>query len=170
MKNLSTDKIILGLVILFTITALVLIFTISAKEQKGSFKVASYQSSDAQKPKIKLDNYFSDLGKIKVADEKKAVFTLSNIGDKPLQLFKISSSCDCTVGLLEINGNMSPEFGMHSNSSWSTSLDPGKEAKIHVIYRPYIMPVSGEVTRDVYIQTNDPENPKLTFTVKAFVE
>lgn len=170
MKNLSTDKIILGLVVLFTVAALVLIFAFSAKEQKNSSAITSYKATDSQRPKVKSESYFQDLGKIKVSQEKSAVFYLTNTGSKPLQLFNISSSCGCTVGQIEIETQKSPEFGMHSNSNWSALLEPGKEAKIHVIYRPYVMPVSGEVTRDVYLQTNDPENPKLTFTVKANVE
>lgn len=59
---------------------------------------------------------------------------------------------------------------MHASGSWTGNIEPGKKAKLSVIYRPSIMPVSGIVTRDVYIQTNDPEKPKLTFTVKADVE
>jgi hypothetical protein len=59
---------------------------------------------------------------------------------------------------------------MHSSISWVGTLNPGKKATVKVIYRPYIMPVSGEITRDVYVQTNDPDNERITFTVKAFVE
>ena len=39
-----------------------------------------------------------------------------------------------------------------------------------ITYKPNIMPVKGEVTRAVYVSTNDPDNKELTFSVKAYVE
>ncbi|MBI4066762.1 DUF1573 domain-containing protein [Candidatus Gottesmanbacteria bacterium] len=173
MKNFSTEKIILGLVGGLTLLAVIFIVIFSANEQKSiknQTLIASYQTSDKAKPKIEVSSTFNDLGKMKVKDEKSAEFTIKNTGSKPLILFKVSSSCDCTFGVVTIDGIKSQEFGMHSKSDWTTSLDPGKTATLSVIYRPFIMPVSGTITRDVFVQTNDPEKPKLTFTVKAFVE
>ncbi|OGG14815.1 hypothetical protein A2963_04420 [Candidatus Roizmanbacteria bacterium RIFCSPLOWO2_01_FULL_40_13] len=174
MKNfMSGEKIILALIGGFTLLAIAVIVVFSASEQKttnSSTLVASYSAKDTDKPKAKASSLFSDLGKMKVSGEKAGKFTIENTGNKPLQLFGVSSSCGCTVGIITIDGQKSPEFGMHSKGTWTGTVDPGKKADLSVIYRPYIMPVSGTVTRDVFIQTNDPENAKLTFTVKAFVE
>ncbi|MBI2611120.1 DUF1573 domain-containing protein [Candidatus Gottesmanbacteria bacterium] len=173
MKNISTDKIILGLVGTITLAAVILIILFSANEQKnlqGKTLIASYKVEDTDKPKVEVDKTYQDIGKMKVKDEKTASFTIKNIGNKPLSLSKVSSSCDCTFGQITINTEKSPEFGMHSKSTWSGNIEPGKTAVVDVIYKPYIMPVSGSITRDVYVQTNDPANPNLTFTVKAFVE
>ena len=175
MKNFwSSEKIIFALIGGFTLIAVAIIVVFSINDQKttnSSTLVASYSAKDTNRPKAKASSLFSDLGKMKVNDEKAGKFTIENSGNKPLQLFGVSSSCGCTVGVITIDGQKSPEFGMHSTgSNWAGNIDPGKKADLSVIYRPYIMPVSGTITRDVYVQTNDPENAKLAFTVKAFVE
>lgn len=173
MKNLGTEKIVFMIVGGLTLFFLILIAIFSVNEQKqaqGSTVVASYTASDKDRPKASMSSTFSDLGKMKVKDEKAAEFIIENTGNKPLQLFKISSSCDCTFGQLTIDDKKSPELGMHSATPWVGSIEPGKKATLSVIYRPYIMPVSGVITRDVYVQTNDPEKSNLIFTVKAFVE
>lgn len=173
MKSLSTEKIIFLIIGGLTVIMLVFIVFFSmneSKQTKTQASIVSYAKDDKDRPKLNFSSTTSDLGKMKVKDEKTAEFILDNTGNKPLQLFKISSSCDCTVGVVEIDGKISPEFGMHANNIWVGQIDPGKKAVLKVIYRPYIMPISGVVTRDVYVQTNDPDNPKLTFTVKAYVE
>src|SRR3989344_2564719 len=107
---------------------------------------------------------------MKETDEKTAEFAIENYGDKPLQLFKVTSSCGCTFGTITINGQKSPEFSMHSKSNWTGSLAPGEKALIAVTYKPSIMPVKGEVSRAVYVSTNDPDNKEVAFSIKAFVE
>lgn len=173
MKNLGTDKIVLLIIGGLTVFILILIAIFSVNEQKqaqGSTTILSYSTNDQDKPKVNISGTFFDLGNMKVKDEKAAEFTIENTGSKPLQLFKISSSCNCTFGQVTIDGKKSPELGMHTTTPWVGTVEPGKKAALSVIYRPYIMPVSGVITRDVYVQTNDPEKSNLTFTVKAFVE
>lgn len=169
---LPTDKIIFSIIGILTVIALILIviFTVRDQKQAKGTNLATYSSADQQKPTAKTSSLFSDLGVMKVSQEKGASFNIENSGSKPLQLFKITSSCGCTVGKITIGGKTSPEFGMHSKSNWTAELAPGQNAKVDVIYRPYIMPVKGDVTRDVYISTNDPDNQLLTFTVKANVQ
>lgn len=172
MKNLGTEKIIFLIIGGLTVFALILIAIFSVNEQKqaqGSTAIFSYSTSDKDKPKVTLASTFSDLGNMKVKDEKAAQFIIENTGNKPLQLYKISTSCDCTFGQVTIDDTKSPEFSMHA-SPWVGTVEAGKKATLSVIYRPSIMPVSGVVTREVYVQTNDPENQQLTFTIKAFVE
>lgn len=111
----------------------------------------------------------TDLGTIKVADQKETEFTIKNIGTKPLQLSNMSSSCHCTFGQFIYQGKTSDEYGMSTVSDVLTPIAPNTEAMVKVIYRPYIMPVYGLVEREVYLSTNDPNNPKLVFQVKAVV-
>lgn len=173
MKSLSTEKIIfliIGGLTLFVIVLIVIFSVNEQKQAKNSANILSYSSTDSEKPKAAVSSTLSDLGKMKVQDEKTAQFEIENKGEKPLQLFKIRSSCDCTFGQVSIDEVKSPEFAMHASSPWVGEVAPGKKAVLSVTYRPYIMPVSGVVTRDVYLQTNDPEKSNLTFTVKAFVE
>lgn len=173
MKNISTEKIIFLIIGGITVFVLVLIVIFSVNEQKqaqGNTPAVSYSTNDRDRPKATVSSAFSDLGKMKVKDEKSAEFTIENTGTKPLQLLKISSSCNCTFGQVTIDDKKSPELGMHTTTPWVGTVESGKKATLSVIYRPFIMPVSGVITRDVYVQTNDPEKSNLTFTVKAFVE
>jgi len=141
-----------------------------SSNQNQKVNIVYYKQSDLAKPKVKVKQFEKDIGTIKVSDEKSADFLIKNTGQKPLQLFNISSSCGCTVGKVIIDGKESEEFGMHSRSSYVGEVLPGKEAVVRVIYRPYVMPVYGAVIREVYVSTNDPENEKLVFKIKTFVK
>lgn len=112
----------------------------------------------------------SDIGEMKVADVKAKDFIIKNIGDNPLQITSLSSSCNCTVGQIVYKGQTSKEYGMHAPGGFVNQIAVGDTAVVRVIYKPYIMPVYGPVTRDVYVGTNDPDNPRLTFTVKTVVK
>ncbi len=136
----------------------------------GGKVIAQYQADDADKPIAQTTETSKDIGPMGVNDEKTTDFTITNTGTKPLQLFNITSSCDCTFGQLTINGTKSPEFSMHDKKQWTGTVNPGQSATISVIYRPAIMPVQGNISRSVYIQTNDPDNKQLTFTIKTFVQ
>ena len=169
----DTNKIMFYIIGGFTvlIVGVIIVFSIfQGKQASAGSNTVSYSTSDSERPKVSTPSKFSDLGNMKVEDEKQAEFSIENTGNKPLILSNISSSCGCTVGKITIDGTASPEFGMHSEGTWQGIVEPGKLATLTVIYRPYIMPVSGVLTRDVYMSTNDPENEKLTFTVKANVE
>ena len=44
------------------------------------------------------------------------------------------------------------------------SRSKGNKALVRVTYKPSIMPVKGEVTRMVYVKTNDPNNRTHVFS------
>ncbi len=161
------------IIVLVVISAFILggsYFFLSPANQSTPVKIASYSQSDSQKPRVELKTASADIGQMKVADQKSQDFTLKNIGTKPLQLSDISSSCMCTAGQIIIDGKESEEFGMHSKADYIAQVDPGKTATVRVTYRPFQMPVYGAVEREVYVTTNDPQNPKLVFKVQAFVK
>lgn len=145
------------------------VYYLTNPQSQPEKKIVFYKQEDKEKPKIEIKNSFIDLGKMKVSEEKKGEFIIKNIGQKPLQLFNITSSCGCTLGQIEIEGKFSDVFGMHSRSDWIGEVKPEKTARVWVIYRPFVMPVYGKVEREVYVSTNDPENPKLVFRVEAIV-
>lgn len=132
-------------------------------------KVLSYAQQDKEKPTVEAKVTFKDLGKIKVSDTQIATFTIANRGAKPLQLSKINSSCGCTAGQIIYKGVESKEYSMHSQSDDVFEIAPQTQAQVRVTYRPFTMPVYGLVEREVYITTNDPNNSKLVFKVKAVV-
>ncbi len=170
---LSTDKLVMVLIGGFTILVIILIAFVFSGEKKAAEKldqVTQYQSADAEKPIAAFSTETKDLGKMKVSDEKSADFSVKNIGTKSLSFFNISSSCGCTAGVVTIKNDKSPEGSMHAKGSWVGSLNSGDTATVTVIYRPSIMPVKGDISRSVYVETNDPTNKQLTFTIKTFVE
>lgn len=132
-------------------------------------RVLSYAAEDKEKPIAEVKNTFKDLGKIKVSDTQEVIFTLKNIGTKSLQLSDIKSSCGCTAGQIIYQGKTSKEYSMHTKSADIFEIAPQTEAQVKMIYRPFTMPVYGLVEREVYMTTNDPGQPKISFRVKAIV-
>ena len=111
-----------------------------------------------------------DLGEMKVADVKYKDFTIKNSGINPLQITSLSSSCNCTFGQIIYKGQTSREYGMHAPGKFVSEIAVGDSAVIRVTYKPYIMPVYGLVDREVYVETNDPQNSKLIFRVTANIK
>ncbi len=165
---MSTKTIIIG-VVLFSLVFIGGAYVLLAGSNKPSASLASYTSQDKNKPIVEVKRTSADLGKIKVSEEKSADFTIKNIGTKPLQLYNMSSSCNCTTGELIYEGKTSMEYGMHNVSDTLPEIAPNTEAKIRVIYRPFVMPVYGPIEREVFMSTNDPQNPKLLFQIKTIV-
>lgn len=157
-------------VAIFSVVVVVGSYFLVAGGGTSAAKIVSYSTTDKEKPKVEVKTMFSDMGNIKVSEQKETVFIIKNIGQKPLQLSNISSSCNCTTGQVVIDGKASLEFGMHAQGDLAGEISPGKEGAVKVIYRPFVMPVYGMVEREVYVTTNDPENPKLVFKVKAYVK
>lgn len=166
---MNSRILIIGLA-LFSLVAIGGSYFFLVNGQKSQISVISYSLSDKERPKIEAKTTYFDLGPMKVSDDRSASFKIKNIGQKPLQLTNISSSCNCTFGQVVIDGRESELFGMHNISDFAGEILPDKEAAIKVTYRPSIMPVYGVIEREVYVSTNDPENPKLTFKVKTNVK
>ncbi len=169
-KKYSSDRGIFWIIGIISAVALVLIIIVAVNESKAQVQVASFSTNDASRPKAYIANNFKDVGNMETLDEKTVEFTIENKGGQPLMLYNISSSCGCTVGTVTINGQKSPEFSMHAKSDWIGTLPPTEKAIVALNYKPSSMPVKGEVTRTVYVSTNDPDNKELTFSIKAFVE
>ncbi len=130
----------------------------------------SYSSSDRQKPVAATEKLFYNVGKMKVSETAVRDFRIANKGDKPLQLSDISTSCGCTTAQLILKDFKSKPFSMHTKSGYVTQIGPGESATVRISYMPFTMPVYGAVEREAYVKTNDPLNPRLVFTIKAFVE
>ncbi len=132
-------------------------------------QAANYSSQNSDRPRVETSDNFSDAGEIKVSDVIIRDFPIKNTGNKPVQLLNINSSCGCTSGKIIYKDFQSKEFGMHVQSGFVTEIAPGDIATMRLTYRPATMPVYGLVERSVYLSTNDPDNPKLTFSLKAIV-
>ena len=145
-----------------------LAFLLSSRQQPPPLAV-SLTAQDVDRPKAETSQTFYDLGEIKVLDVKQQDYTLKNSGTQPLQILNVNSSCGCTAGQIIYQGETSKEYSMHAQSGYVTEIAPGDTATVRLTYRPATMPVYGVVSREVYVTTNDPENQKLVFSIKAKV-
>ncbi|KKR71776.1 MAG: hypothetical protein UU81_C0025G0011 [Microgenomates group bacterium GW2011_GWC1_41_8] len=98
-------------------------------------------------------------------------FPIKNNGSSSLTLQNIATSCMCTTAKLTYNGQTSPDFGMHEKSNYSLSVLPGESADLTVTFDPAFHGPSGvgPITRQVIVETNDPDNQQLEFSLTAQV-
>lgn len=99
------------------------------------------------------------------------IFSIKNIGAGPLEIANVKTSCMCTEAQVAIDGQKSPFFGMHSNSSWLGTVEPGELAELLVIFDPAFHGPSGvgQITRIVSLETNDSNQQQLEFNLAANV-
>lgn len=121
---------------------------------------------------LSLDKTFVDLGNMQTEEEKTASFEIVNTSDNILRIWKVKTSCDCTFAKVKIGDQESGEFSMHAKgplANWIGEIPVGEKAELKVIYRPFIMPVSGVITRQVSFYSNDPKNESVEITIQANV-
>ncbi|MBR9699343.1 DUF1573 domain-containing protein [Candidatus Woesearchaeota archaeon] len=92
-------------------------------------------------PKIELSATSFDLGDINPDEGSRIeIFSVKNVGNAPLLITSVSTSCGCT------------EAEVHPDT-----VQPGEEATLTVTYDPSVHPgLVGEMERVVYIKSNDP--------------
>lgn len=101
-------------------------------------------------PKIKFYEKVYDFGKVYSGEVVKNVFRFKNVGSEPLKILDVSTSCGCT-GVLKS----------------SKKVPPGEEGEIQVVFntRGY----SGNVTKLVYVRSNDPKNPTAKLRIQGYI-
>lgn len=116
----------------------------------GFFIFSAYLKA-LNEPKIIFDNEKIDFGRAKQGAELTHKFSFENAGGSLLAIEKIRTSCGCTAALAS-----------------KESLKPGEKGNIEVTFntRGY----SGEVSKYVYVYTNDPGNPRVMLSVSAHIE
>ena len=77
-------------------------------------------------------------------------FTLKNIGKSPLVIHKVKTSCGCTTSKLE-----------------KDTIAPGESTKIKARFSTYGK--RGGQSKEIYIITNDPDQPKVTLRIMGKV-
>jgi len=144
---------------------------------------ANNQSSTEGSPAFQVNTEEIELGEIDVQGDYPADFIVTNVGDAPLKISQVRTSCMCTDAVVIINGEESPEINMdmympsmHTRAqymeykNWTGSIAPGESATVRVIYKPHRMPVQGSVARNVKFNTNDPNNSLVELGVHAIVK
>lgn len=103
-------------------------------------------------PRAVTDETTLDFGAMQVDEERTHEFTIRNDGEAPLELKNAGSSCSaCT-----------------RNDFEDVTIEPGEEAKVLVVWFPEEN--SEEFRKRFFVGTNDPERPKVEFTVEGRVD
>ena len=111
----------------------------------------------AKQPKIVFKDEAKDFGKIKQGDEPKFEFVFKNDGDAVLTIKNVETSCGCTAALVS-----------DKDDNKTVKFEPGKSGKIKVVFnsRGY----QGEVTKYIYVDSDDPLAPRLQLKITAAVD
>lgn len=100
-----------------------------------------------------------------------ASFFIENTSAETLKLYNVLTSCMCTSAQLKTANKLSPRFGMHEKGGSVFTVDPGETAELVVEFDPAFHGPSGlgAISRTVTMQTNDANQPELSFHVTATV-
>lgn len=108
-------------------------------------------------PSIKVTPSSYDLGRVKYGDVAQKTFTIENSGKEPLEILRVSTSCGCTkASVAEEDKIIAPGKSV----SMSVTFDPAVHQDDHDL---------GNVTRIVYLKSNDTTNPELEVELQANV-
>lgn len=116
----------------------------------SAFLLGAFIFSNAQE--IKITNYENntvDYGNVNKGSNGKRIIKIQNVGDKPLIISNINTSCGCTV------------------PQWTTEpIAPGKKGEITVTYNTSNV---GRFSRTITISSNDEKKPKLPVRIEGVV-
>lgn len=98
-------------------------------------------------------------------------FSIENTGSSPLKLYDVVTSCMCTTAQLKTPSQTSKQFGMHEKSTSVFEVQPGETAELVVEFDPLFHGPSGvgPISRTVTVNTNDANQPALSFHLSANV-
>lgn len=102
-------------------------------------------------PKAVIDETKYEFGSMGVGKKRSHTFVVKNEGDGPLVLKKGSSTCKCTVALLE-----------------DSELQPGDSVEIELEWEPTV--ADKEFVQSATIHTNDPAMKEISLTIAGAVE
>lgn len=161
-------------VLLSILLGVVLVITIAVTSQTPA-PAAPIAVTPGAEPQLFVSEQSVDLGTMKVSEERSKDITISNTGKGPLTISRIRTSCGCTVADITLHGTTTSGFNMETHNSfalkrWIGTLAPGESATLKATYRPFVMPVQGSVERIVSFDTNDPQNPTVEISLRAFVQ
>lgn len=104
----------------------------------------------AQGPKIEFAKSVHDFGEIEKGQKVNTVFKFENVGEGPLEIINVGTSCGCTTAKPEKSVYQPTESGQIPVEFDSTRF-------------------SGPITKRITITTNDATSPKTVVTIKGTV-
>lgn len=102
-------------------------------------------------PKLKFKEVAWNFGKAKEGKILTHIFKFTNIGDTPLVIGTVRTSCGCAAALVS-----------------KKEIAPGNEGEIKVTFntRGY----SGQLSKYIYVDSNDPDQPRKELTVSVSID
>jgi hypothetical protein len=108
-------------------------------------------TSAAAQPRIACDETTFNFGSIYQEESVTHEFIIRNLGDAPLEIKKVTSSCGCTAALAS-----------------DRLLKPGGQGAIQVTFNSGRM--RDRVTKHIYVESNDSAQPRLILTITGAVK
>jgi hypothetical protein len=102
-------------------------------------------------PAIRFSETNWDFGQVKSTEPQSHVFVVANVGNAPLEILDVKTSCGCTTA-----------------GEWDRHVAPGKTGMIPIVFNA--SKFSGLVTKQVTVTSNDPEMPVQKLLIQAEVE
>lgn len=103
-------------------------------------------------PRIVVEPASQELGEIP-QQKIELVYTVRNDGGSDLEVEKISTSCDCTKAGIDRD-----------------KIAPGQSAVLTVTLDPTEDNLYGDITRVIYLRSNDPENPEVSVEFHVVIQ
>lgn len=104
-------------------------------------------------PDIAMDVKRHDFGVIRQGEVVTARVAVRNTGQRDLRIEAVSTSCGCTTAEVE------PDV-----------IPPGSEGTLTIRYDSGVHPDSGQVRRDIFVASNDPDEPEVVVIITAEVQ
>jgi hypothetical protein len=104
-----------------------------------------------QEPAIKFKEKSWDFGKTKQGKVLTHVFRFENAGNATLIIRNVRTSCGCAAALVS-----------------SREINPGKSGEVKVTFNT--KGYEGNQTKYIYVDSNDPKEPKAQLTVKVAID
>lgn len=102
-------------------------------------------------PKLTIEQHDFNFGQVFQGEKVSHTFSFRNLGDGPLLIQKVRTSCGCTAALLS-----EMEVPAGEEGEIETTFDSGR--------------FRGQVTKTVYLYTNDPVQPVAQFHIRGKVQ
>jgi len=111
------------------------------------------RSAPAQVGRIEITPASWDFGEIPPTAKVTHTFTVTNVGQGPLEITGVSTSCGCTTAEVD-----------------RAHLQPGQQTALKVAFDPQTHGGStGRFLRLVYVRSNDPERPEAQIEIHVTV-
>lgn len=154
-KIMKKFLILIIVVVLVILTGIIFYDYQQASEEPVNSSLVSNSSLKTTAPHVVVEPLTYDFGRVKFGDVSEHIFTVKNTGGTTLLIEGISTSCACTSGAMA-----------------QKEIAPGQQADLVVRFDPAVHEDDtdlGELTRTVYLATNDPVQEEIEVKIYADV-